>query len=69
MNLTHRGPDFTGDLTIPISDGRELYLLGTLLQMRGRITPQPLTQAGKPRTHPSTCLSDDWLGDPHHASV
>ena len=43
--LVHRGPDHTGDDIIPVSEGKELYLLGTLLQMRGDVTPQPFTKS------------------------
>ena len=41
--LKRRGPDLTKEASIPLSGGiLELYLLGTLLRMRGGITPQPL---------------------------
>ena len=42
--LTHRGPDLTGDSTFSIGNGKELHLLGTLLQMRGNVTPQPISR-------------------------
>jgi hypothetical protein len=48
VNLSRRGPDITGDITIPVSDEHELHLMGTVLRMRGRITPQPFTW---PRKH------------------
>ena len=43
-NLVHRGPDFTGEVIIPLSDGKELYLLATVLGMRGKMTPQPFAK-------------------------
>ena len=39
--LVCRGPDITKDVTVFLETGKELYLLGTLLQMRGQMTPQP----------------------------
>ena len=41
--LRRRGPDHTGEVTVPIGDSVQLEMIGTLLHMRGaKPTPQPL---------------------------
>jgi asparagine synthetase B (glutamine-hydrolysing) len=47
--LRRRGPDFTGEATVPIGDHHsvQLEMIGTLLHMRGaEPTPQPLRGNG-----------------------
>ena len=46
--LARRGPDLTKEVTFPLKCGKQLYLLGTLLQMRGHSTPQPLSGSATP---------------------
>ena len=41
--LKRRGPDCVHEACVPVAGGElQLDLLGTLLSMRGEITPQPL---------------------------
>ena len=46
--LRRRGPDYTGEATVPIGDHSvQLEMIGTLLHMRGaEPTPQPLRGKG-----------------------
>ena len=60
--LERRGPDHTGEVTVSVSDGVQLDMIGTLLHMRGaNPTPQPLR--GNPNF---SSMGDAMTGSRHN---